>query len=70
MQLRTILLLLTASLFTCHLYAQKKKPNRDVEVINFGDSEKSSKDDKVYHGLILKTSPVSFIFGRLNWKKS
>ncbi len=64
MQLRTILLLLTASLFTCHLYAQKKKPNRDVEVINFGDSEKSSKDDKVYHGLILKTSPVSFIFGR------
>lgn len=64
MQFRNVLLLLIMCFFTYNVAAQKKKPNKDVEVINFGDSESSSKNDKVYHGLILKTSPVSFIFGR------
>lgn len=64
MHFRTIILLLVTCLLTYNAQAQKKKPNKDVEVINFGDSESTSKENKVYHGLILKTSPVSFIFGR------
>jgi hypothetical protein len=66
MRLRTTLLLLTAFLLAQHTFAQKdkKKPNKDVEVIDFGETEDKTEDKSVYHGLILKTSPVSFIFGR------
>lgn len=43
----------------------KKKPKSDVEVINFGDNDDSKKEkDKTYKGIILKTSPTTFIFGR------
>ena len=64
MHFRTVLLLIAGCLSTYHALAQKKKPEKDVEIINFGDSESTSKNNRVYHGLILKTSPVSFIFGR------
>ncbi|MCC6279543.1 MAG: hypothetical protein IT262_03020 [Saprospiraceae bacterium] len=66
MQLRFAILLLLACFFANNLSAQrdKKKPNRDVEIIDFGDTDNNSQKETVYHGLILKTSPVSFIFGR------
>lgn len=64
MKFQPAILLLLACFFVFDAAAQKKKPNKDVEIINFGDSESSSGKDKTYHGLILKTSPVAFIFGR------
>jgi hypothetical protein len=67
MQLRTATLLLLACLTANLAVAQKnkKKPNKDVEVINFGDeNDDAKKEEKAYLGLILKTSPTAFIFGR------
>ena len=63
MTFRPTLLLLMTCLLATQAIAQKKKPTKDVEVINFGDSDRSS-SKKAYHGLILKTSPIAFIFGR------
>ena len=67
MKIRTACLLLLAAClaYTAEAQNPKKKPKSDVEVINFGDeTSEGSKDDKVYKGIILKTSPTAFIFGR------
>ena len=60
------LLILTACwAYTTEAQNPKKKPKSDVEVINFGDdADDGKKEDKAYKGLILKTSPTAFIFGR------
>lgn len=45
----------------------KKKPKSDVEIINFGDESNDDKkkgEETAYKGMILKTSPTAFIFGR------
>ncbi|MBK9335324.1 MAG: hypothetical protein IPM98_01570 [Lewinellaceae bacterium] len=66
MKMRTACLLLLAAVATNFAEAQNpdKKVNSDVQIINFGSESESSKTDKVYKGLIVKTSPTSFIFGR------
>lgn len=64
MKIQTICLLFATVCFAYRADAQKK-PKSDVEVINFGDeSDDKKKDEGVYKGLILKTSPTTFIFGR------
>ena len=64
-KLRFISLLFFALFVSSLSYAQKdkKKPSTDVEIIDFGDESGSQKEQKVYKGLIIKTSPISFVFG-------
>ena len=64
MKIHTMCMLLVANCLAITLFAQKPKPKPDVEVINFGEEADKTQDDKQYKGLIVKTSPVSFIFGR------
>ncbi len=70
MKFRILILLVISLLASDVVLAQKskskskKKPTKDVEVIDFGDDEDSKKDDKTYKSIIIKTSPISFIFGR------
>ena len=66
MKMRTACLLLLAAVVTNFAEAQNpdKKAKSDVQIINFGSEPESSKEEKVYKGVILKTSPTAFIFGR------
>lgn len=46
------------------VWAQKDKTkNRDVEIIDFGDTKKPGKQ-RDFHGMVFKTSPTTFLFGR------
>ncbi len=68
MQLRTATLILLCCFGASTIaFAQKgkTKPKTEVEVIDFGeDSSGKSKEPTTYKGIILKTSPISFVFGR------
>ncbi len=61
------LLLLTSLLVSFNLspvLGQKEKEKRDVQIIDFGaDDERDGGKRRVNHGLILKTNPISFLFG-------
>jgi hypothetical protein len=52
--------LLATMLFTVPLIAQKDK---DIQVIDFGDDSQEDNKQSKYKGLILKTNPISFVFG-------
>jgi hypothetical protein len=63
----TVALLIAAvcCAYTADAQNPKKKPKSDVEVINFGDeSDDAKKEESAYKGMIIKTSPTAFIFGR------
>jgi hypothetical protein len=47
------------------VFAQKEKnKNKDVEIIDFGDDSKVKNKQDDFHGIIIKTSPTTFIAGR------
>lgn len=61
-------LLLLISLFACGclspVFGQKEKEKRDVQIIDFGaDDETGEGKKRVNYGLIIKTNPISFLFG-------
>lgn len=60
-----LLALLCLCLATPSVFAQKnREKQRDVEIIDFGDTKTSRAKKEKYSGLIIKTSPSSFLFGR------
>lgn len=63
--LRFSLISLLLTSFSVAVMAQKtKKKQSDVQVIKFDDEDEPEPDAKQYKGIIIKTSPVSFIAGR------
>lgn len=61
------LLLLSSLLIAFNLspvLGQKEKEKRDVQIIDFGaDDETGERKNRVNYGLIIKTNPISFLFG-------
>ncbi len=53
--------LLLVSIFTSPLSAQKN--DNDIQVIDFGADSEEDNNQREYKGLILKTNPISFVFG-------
>lgn len=59
------MLLSVCCLQTIQAQNPKKKTKSDVEIINFGDEADAKKGkEQTYRGIILKTSPLAFVFGR------
>ena len=61
--MKILLTLAFTSFFIISSFAQEPQDD-DVEVITFGNDEKTDKDYK-YKDMIIKTSPTAFIFGKM-----
>lgn len=62
---RAFLILCATSFIAQNAIAQKpKKKDPDVQVIDFGEDQSKVEVESSYNGLILKTSPISYVFGR------
>ncbi|HND88493.1 MAG TPA: hypothetical protein PK971_09195, partial [Saprospiraceae bacterium] len=60
-----LMLLCLCCLQTLQAQNPKKKTKSDVEVINFGDETDAKKGkEQTYRRIIVKTSPLAFVFGR------
>jgi len=62
MNLKFAFLFIPIFLFATVTHAQKKKKNKGVEIIEFGDEGENS-NDVTYGNYIIKTSPVSYLAG-------